>query len=57
MNDYISGGYYVVKAIPRPSDLSDILPNDLLTMSRCFTAVMQDVIQLQWDIYENVRDQ
>jgi len=57
MNDYISGGYYVVKAIRRPSDLSDILPNDLLTMSRCFTAAMQDVIQLQWDTYENVRDQ
>ena len=54
MNDYVSGGYYVVKAIPRPSDLSDNLPNNLLTVSRCFTVVMRHVIQLQWDNYENV---
>jgi hypothetical protein len=56
MNDYVSGGYYVVKVIPRPSVVSDILPNNLLTMSTCFTTVMRDVIQLQWDPYENVRD-
>ena len=54
MNDYVSGGYYVVKAIPRPSDLSDNLSNNLLTVSRCFTVVMRHVIQLQWDNYENV---
>jgi hypothetical protein len=56
MNDYVSGGYYVVKAIPRPSDLSDILPSNLLTMSNCFTSVVCDIIQLQWDNYENVKE-
>lgn len=56
MKDYVSGGYYVVKAIPRPSGLSDILPSSLLTMSNCFTSVVCDIIQLQWDNYENVRE-
>jgi hypothetical protein len=56
MSDYVSGGYYVVKAIPRPRDLSDILPSNLLTISDCFTAVVRDIIQLQSDNYENVRD-
>ena len=54
MIDYVSGGYYVLKAIPRPSDLSDILPDKLLTMSDCFTKVVRDIIQLQWDSYDNV---
>jgi hypothetical protein len=48
MNDYVSGGYYYVKAFPRPSDLSDTLPSSLLTMSDCFTAVVSDLIELQW---------
>jgi hypothetical protein len=54
MKDYISGGYYVVKTIPRPNDLSDILPDTILTMSKCFSPVMRDIVQLQWDEYENV---
>ena len=54
MKEYVSGGYYVVKTIPRPPDLSDILPNNLTTMSKCFTALVRNVIQLQWDNYENV---
>jgi hypothetical protein len=56
MNDYISGGYYVLKAIPRPSGVSEILPDKVLTLSDCFTAVLTNIIQLQWDKYENVRD-
>jgi len=56
MNEYVSGGYYVLKAIPRPSDLSDILPDQLLTMSSCFTKVVRDIIQLQWDNYDNVSE-
>jgi hypothetical protein len=56
MNDYVSGGYYVVKGIPRPNDLSHILPEKLLTMSNCFTKVVCGIIQLQWDNYENVRE-
>jgi hypothetical protein len=56
MHDYVSGGYYIIKTIPRPPDLSNILPEHLLTISNCFTAVMCDVIQLQWDNYENVKE-
>jgi hypothetical protein len=56
MNDYVSGGYYVLNAIPRPSDLSDILPNHLLTMSNCFTNIVREIIQLQWDKYDNVSE-
>jgi hypothetical protein len=54
MNDYISGGYYVVKGISRPPDLSNVLPGTLLTMSACFTSVVREIIQLQWDEYTNV---
>jgi hypothetical protein len=56
MNQYVSGGYYVLKTIPRPSDLSDLLPSILFTMSDCFTKVVRDIIQLQSDNYDNVRE-
>jgi hypothetical protein len=56
MDDYVSGGYYIVKAIPRPRDFSEVLPSNLLTMSGCFTPVVRDAIQLQWDNYENVKE-
>ena len=56
MNDYISGGYYVVKTISRPSGISDVLPDTLLTLSNCFTTVVTDIVQLQWDKFENVRE-
>jgi hypothetical protein len=56
VTDSISGGYYIPKTIPRPRDLSDILPNRLLTMSTCFTRVVRDIIELQWDDYDNVRE-
>ena len=53
MKDYVSGGYYVVKTIPRPKDLSDLLPKTLLTMSKCFSPPIRDLVQLQWDEYED----
>lgn len=56
MNHFVSGGYYVVKSIPRPSGLSDILPTNLLTMSDCFTSVVREIVQLQWDEYANVSE-
>jgi hypothetical protein len=56
VNNYVSGGYYIVKAIPRPSDLSEILPENLLTLSNCFTTVMRELIQLQWDNYADVQE-
>ena len=54
MKDYVSGGYYVVKAIRRPEGVSEILPDTLITISDCFTSVISDIIQLQWDKYEEV---
>lgn len=56
MNDYISGGYYIIKTIPRPPNLSDILPDNLVTMSDCFTTMLSAVIQLQWDNYADVKE-
>src|SRR5579872_419279 len=56
MADYISGGYYALKAIPRPAGVSEILPDRLLTMSNCFTTVLTDIIRLQWDEYDIVRE-
>jgi hypothetical protein len=56
MTEYICGGYYLLKLIPRPKRVSEILPDHLLTVSNCFTAVLTDIIQLQWDEYEKVKD-
>jgi hypothetical protein len=56
MNEYVSGGYYVIKAIPRPSGVSEVLPDTLLTLSNCFTTVLTDIVQLQWDKFENVSE-
>jgi hypothetical protein len=55
-SEYVSGGYYIVKAISRPTDLSPPVPDGLLTMSACFTDVMRDIVQLQWDRYEEVKE-
>jgi hypothetical protein len=56
MNEYVSGGYYVIKAIPRPSGVSEVLPDTLLTLSNCFTTVLTDIVQLQWDKFESVSE-
>jgi hypothetical protein len=56
MNEYVSGGYYVLKTIPRPSGVSEVLPDTLLTLSSCFTTVVTDIVQLQWDRFENVSE-
>jgi hypothetical protein len=56
MTEYVSGGYYVLKLIPRPTGVSEILPNHLLTLSNCFTTVPTDIIQLQWDEYDKMRE-
>lgn len=56
MNDYVSGGYYLVKTIPRPGGVSDVLPDTLLTLSNCFTTILTYIVQLQWDKFENVSE-
>jgi len=55
-NEYVSGGYYVVKTIPRPSGVLEVLPDTLLTLSSCFATVISDIVQLQWDKFENVSE-
>jgi len=45
-NEYVSGVYYVVKTIPRPSGVSEVLPDTLLTLSSCFATVISDIVQL-----------
>lgn len=55
-SEYMSGGYYIVKTVVRPADLSNLLPAELLTISACFTDVMRDIVQLQWDRYEDVSE-
>jgi hypothetical protein len=42
MNDYIAGGFFVVPRIPRPTDTSDLLLQNILTLSNCLTAVVPD---------------
>lgn len=56
MNEYVSGGYYILKLIPRPKDVSETLPDHLLTVSNCFTTVLTDILQLQWDDYDKVSE-
>jgi len=56
MTEYVSGGYYLLKLISRPKGVSEILPDHLLTVSNCFTTVLTDIIQLQWDEYEKVSE-
>ena len=36
---YICGGYYLVRRIPRPPDVSELISDTLLTLSNCFTDV------------------
>ncbi len=56
MNEYVSAGYYVVNEISRPKEVSEILPDKLLTISNCFAPVVRQIIQLRWDDYEDVRE-
>lgn len=56
MTEYVSGGYYLLKLIPRPAGVSEILPDQLLTLSNCFTTVLTDIIRLQCDEYDKVRE-
>jgi len=42
-NAYICGGYFLVKRIPRPKDISDLIPETFLTLSDCFTDIAPDI--------------
>jgi hypothetical protein len=41
--DYICGGYFLVKTVGRPKVISELVPETLLTISTCFTDVAPDV--------------
>jgi hypothetical protein len=38
----VCGGYFLVKRVPRPKDVSDPAPDVILTVSSCFTDVAPD---------------
>jgi hypothetical protein len=40
--EFISGGYFLVKQIPRPKDVSDLMPTTLFTLSDCFAEIAPD---------------
>jgi hypothetical protein len=40
--DYVCGGYFLVKRIPRPANITDLLPDPLLTISKCFADIAPD---------------
>ena len=42
LNDYISGGYFLVKLMARPEGVSELVPDIVLTLSTCFTDVAPD---------------
>jgi hypothetical protein len=41
-DDYIGGGYFLVKLVPRPPELGEPLPQTILTLSNCFTEIAPD---------------
>jgi hypothetical protein len=41
-SDFISGGYFLAKRVPRPTELDEQLPDTLLTLSNCFTDIAPD---------------
>lgn len=42
MNNYITGGFFVVPRTSRPADASDLLPQNILTVSNCLATIVPD---------------
>jgi hypothetical protein len=42
LDDYISGGYFLVTRINRPPDVSNLVPDSVVTLSNCFTDIAPD---------------
>lgn len=42
VSNYISGGYFLTKLIPRPDGISDLIPSTIVTLSNCFTQIAPD---------------
>lgn len=42
LSAFICGGYFLCKRILRPAEITDLVPNSLLTLSTCFTDIAPD---------------
>jgi hypothetical protein len=49
ISDYISGGYYLVQRTPLPKNISELLPDKVLTVSDCFAKVAPDLWAVDWE--------
>ena len=49
IDDYVSGGYFVTQLFDRPERMSvDLLPGQILSVSRCLAAILPDSWNLSW---------
>lgn len=53
-DDYIAGGYFLVKLIARPQELGETLPQTILTLSNCFTDIAPDDWTVEGYKYEDI---
>jgi hypothetical protein len=42
LNDYVCGGYFLTRSISRPPDVSDLVPDRVITLSHRFTDIAPD---------------
>jgi hypothetical protein len=47
--DYISGGYFLVQRTPLPKNISELLPDKVLTVSDCFARVAPGLWAVDWE--------
>jgi len=43
LSGFICGGYFLSKRIPRPRDVSDPVPDSIITVSECFTDIAPNI--------------
>jgi hypothetical protein len=42
LSAFISGGYFLTKRVSRPPEITDLIPDSLITLSECFTEIAPD---------------
>jgi hypothetical protein len=42
LDDYVCGGYFLTRSISRPPDVSELMPDRVVTLSECFTDIAPD---------------
>lgn len=52
-SEYLYSGYFLVKRIPRPDNLSNLLPDSIITVSNCFAETAPDEWCLEGYNYED----